>query len=236
MVDELANRYPVWDGVEMKPGIRVYIDDRDHPAWDFGGIITDVRGGPGRWEFAISLDGPNGIRNPSDWMRADQVGLADTEARNSQSAREWRAVRRLKVFLCHGKEDKPRVRELYHRLATDGMKPWLDEEDLEPGQQWDIAIQDAVRECHTVLACLSQSSVSKTGYVHKEIKYALDRADEKPDGSTYIIPARLEECEVPRRLRDWQWVDLYDSSGYDKLIRVLRKQAMNLKLYTTPEW
>jgi|APSaa5957512622_1039677.scaffolds.fasta_scaffold27926_2 hypothetical protein len=50
--------------------------------------------------------------------------------------------RKLKVFLCHSSEDKPAVRELYARLNAEGwIDPWLDEEKLYPGQDWDREIE-----------------------------------------------------------------------------------------------
>ena len=39
--------------------------------------------------------------------------------------------RKLKVFLCHSKDDKPKVRELYRRLVADGFDAWLVEMDIE---------------------------------------------------------------------------------------------------------
>jgi hypothetical protein len=44
--------------------------------------------------------------------------------------------RQLRVFLCHSSGDKPKVRDLYRRLQQDGFAPWLDEEDLVPGQDF----------------------------------------------------------------------------------------------------
>ena len=38
-------------------------------------------------------------------------------------------ARKLKVFLCHSSGDKATVRDLYKRLRTDGIEPWLDEEE-----------------------------------------------------------------------------------------------------------
>jgi len=53
--------------------------------------------------------------------------------------------RPLQVFLCHSSGDKPIVRELYQKLATEGwIDPWLDEEKLFPGQDWDIEIEKAM--------------------------------------------------------------------------------------------
>jgi len=52
--------------------------------------------------------------------------------------------RLLKVFLCHASQDKPIVRELYRRLNAEGwIDPWLDEEKLLPGQDWDLEIEKA---------------------------------------------------------------------------------------------
>ena len=127
-----------------------------------------------------------------------------------------------RIFLCHSSGDKAAVRGLYHRLNADGFKPWLDENDLLPGQDWAHEIPIAVRASHVVLVCLSRSATSKRGYIQKEIKLALDAADELPEGQIFVIPAKLEACDVPTRLARWQWVDLCDESGYPRLVRALR--------------
>jgi len=127
----------------------------------------------------------------------------------------------LQVFLCHSSSDKPKVRELYQRLRNDGISPWLDEEDLLPGFDWRIEIPKAVQNSDVVIVCLSKDSVTKTGYVQKEIKQALDVADEQPEGRIFIIPLKLEECDIPKRLSRWQWVNLFNDNGYQRLLRSL---------------
>lgn len=131
----------------------------------------------------------------------------------------------VRVFLCHASEDKLVVRDLYRRLRVAGFAPWLDEEDLLPGQDWRTEIPKAVRQSDVVLVCLSQKAITKSGYVQREIKFALDVADEQPENTIYLIPVRLEECEVPDRLQRWHWVDLYEERGYERLIRSLRERA-----------
>jgi hypothetical protein len=126
------------------------------------------------------------------------------------------------AFLCHSSGDKEEVRALYQRLTADGVTCWFDNEVLLPGQDWDLEISRAIRASRYVLVCLSRASVDKTGYVQKELRRALDRADEQPEGSTFIIPVRLEDCVIPDRLRRWQRVDLFTDSGYGRLLRVLR--------------
>ena len=49
-----------------------------------------------------------------------------------------------------------------------------------------------------------------------------------------MIPLRLEECEAPERLRRWQWVDLFQRPGYERLLRALRACAESLGLGVHP--
>ena len=134
-------------------------------------------------------------------------------------------TRPLKVFLCHASGDKPAVRDLYKRLIAEGVDAWLDQEKLLPGQNWRVEIPRAVREADVVVICLSNKSITKEGYIQKEIKFALDSADEKPEGTIFLIPARLEECAVPEQLGHWQWVDLFEENGFVRLLRSLKLRA-----------
>jgi len=138
------------------------------------------------------------------------------------------AMRSLGVFLCHSSDDKAAVRELYDRLQTDGYQPWLDEKDLLPGQDWEGAIRRAVRETDVVIVCLSCRSITKEGFVQKEIRIALDVADEKPEDTIFLIPARLEECQTPDRFSKWHWVNLFEDDGYHRLIQALQQRAATL--------
>src|ERR1700722_16892517 len=112
------------------------------------------------------------------------------------------------------------MRELYYRLREAGIQPWIDEEDLLPGQQWQEVIREAVQAARIVVVCLSRKSIDKRGFFQVQIQYALDVAAKKTD-SYYVVPTRLEPCDIPARLAQWQWVDLFDPRGFDKLLRAL---------------
>jgi hypothetical protein len=133
--------------------------------------------------------------------------------------------RLLKVFLCHSSKDKAAVRDLYAKLRASGFAPWLDEEDLLPGQNWKRVIPEAVRSADVVLVCLSKLSVGTDGYVHQEISFALEAAANKPDGTIFIIPARLDESPIPKIIADLHRVDLFHERGFARLINVLNTQA-----------
>jgi formylglycine-generating enzyme required for sulfatase activity len=118
--------------------------------------------------------------------------------------------RPLKVFLCHSSQDKPIVFELYKRLlAEDWIDPWLDKEKLKPGQDFDSEIEKAIESADAVVAFISKSAVSKTGYIQKELKLIYNAAMFKPEGMVFAIPLRLEECDPPYSLKLWHWADYF---------------------------
>jgi formylglycine-generating enzyme required for sulfatase activity len=146
--------------------------------------------------------------------------------------------RPLRVFLCHSSNDKPAVRELYQKLrAEPWISPWLDEEELYPGQDWETEIEKAVESSDVVLVCLSNGSINKRGFVQKELRFALDVALEMPEETIFIIPLRLEECTPPRSLRDWHYADYFAGQRERSLQRLLvslkqRADSLGLKFET----
>jgi len=143
--------------------------------------------------------------------------------------------RPLRVFLCHSSNDKPAVRELYQKLRAEAwIQPWLDEEELYPGQDWDMEIEKAVEASDAVLVCLTNNSINKRGYVQKELRFVLDIALEIPEETIFIVPLRLEECIPPRSLRDWQYADYFPieqhERAFQRLLVSLKKRADSLGL------
>ncbi len=141
---------------------------------------------------------------------------------------------RLHVFISYSSSDKNVVRDLYKKLLSESwIDPWLAEEKLYPGQDWSLEIEKAVKAAHVVIVCLSKNSVSKEGYIQKELRFALNIADEKPEGSIFIIPLRLDECDVPIRLKAWQFEDYFPSSrrewAYGRLIESLKIRAQSIR-------
>jgi hypothetical protein len=192
-------------------------------------------------DFIRSTNSNN--RDAENWVKITEKGLraletGEIEKRKMPSVaptdRQDQHVRLLRVFLCHSSADKPDVRKLYKQLQDDGFDPWLDEEDLIGGQDWDLEIRKEVRRSDVVLVCLSQSSITRTGYVQKEIRIALDAADERPEGTIFIIPLRLEECDIPERLRRWHAINFFEDKGYERLVRALTRRADDLGITVTP--
>ena len=130
---------------------------------------------------------------------------------------------RPQIFLSYAREDFEQVEMLYEFLAAAGFKPWMDKKDIVPGELWFNSIQTALKESDFFLACISSHSIDKRGILQKEFKAALDTWDEMLQGDIYLIPVRLEDCQLPDRLSDFQWVDLFREDGWHELDNALRQ-------------
>jgi hypothetical protein len=130
-------------------------------------------------------------------------------------------VKAVQVFLSYAREDEEKVGILYQKLSQKGFKPWMDQEDILPGEKWKIRIQRAIRDSDFFLACLSANSINKRGFLQREIKDALDIWQEKLDSDIYLIPVRLERCDVPENLHDFQWVNIFEKDGWERLLEAL---------------
>ena len=135
----------------------------------------------------------------------------------------------IQIFLAHAREDKEEVLKLYDRLLIAGYKPWLDKKDLIPGQNWRSVIPRVIEDSQLFIACLSKQSISKRGYIQNEFKLALNQLASLPSDSIYLIPLRLDECEIPDlrqdeyglNLRDIHWLDYWETDGFDQLERAI---------------
>jgi hypothetical protein len=131
--------------------------------------------------------------------------------------------RTLRVFLCYAHSDRETVHNLYSKIKEVGIHIWLDSEDLQPGQNWQHEIRKAILKSDVVIVCLSHEFNKQHGYRHEELKLALEKKELLDDDDVFIIPVRLEKCDMPASLRYLHRVDLFESTGYKKLIRALRR-------------
>jgi len=121
------------------------------------------------------------------------------------------------IFLCYAKPDRNRVESLYDRLVNGGFAPWMDEKNILPGEIWSSSIRRAIRRSDFFLACISKNSITRRGYLQKEIKEGLEMWKEKLENDIYLIPTRLEDCELPQNLASFQCLDLFKEDGFTQL-------------------
>jgi len=146
-----------------------------------------------------------------------------------------------RIFLAHATEDKNKVKVLYRKLRGAGFAPWLSDYDLIAGQNWRDVIPEVIQECDIFIACFSEQSVRKQGYVQREYKLALDTYAEKPPGKIYLIPIKLDDCDIPNisthqpnvNLRDFQWIEYWKKDGFDRLLKAIKSHLVSDLIVST---
>ncbi len=139
--------------------------------------------------------------------------------RLKESIAKHKKVQLIKVFLSYEHTDAKEVSSLHKKLTAQGFLSWIDRNDMGAGR-WELQIKKAIRAADFFIPCLSKNSNRKEGFIRKEIKFALEKQDELNEDAGYIIPLRLDECEIPESLKDFHAVDLF-KGGFSKLVELL---------------
>lgn len=129
------------------------------------------------------------------------------------------------AFLCHAKEDKAAAGETAARLLRDGHMIWFDELDLLAGADWEREIEAAIDRSDYVITFLSHNSCSKTGFVQREIRHALEQQQRRPVGSRFVIPILIDDVIPPREFWKFHWLRMDDESWYEQLKQALQLNA-----------
>src|SRR5215216_523165 len=108
-------------------------------------------------------------------------------------------VNERKTFISYSRKDKDFALEFAREMKSAGYSVWLDQLDIPTGARWDDQVEKSLRECEVFLIILTPASVSSDN-VKDEIGYAIDHGKR-------IMPILLENCDVPLRLRRFQYVD-----------------------------
>jgi hypothetical protein len=137
---------------------------------------------------------------------------------------------RPRVFVAYVDEDSRLALRLVESLNAAGVKTWIDKQRLLPGQDWRRAIERAIDRADFFLACFSQRAIRKRGQFPYELRYALRCAERMPLDENFLIPVRLDACELPQRIHSTtQSVDLFpDWHGGVRLLSqsILREFAL----------
>jgi len=124
-------------------------------------------------------------------------------------------------FICYSKKDQEFAINLYENLKRHTIRPWIDCKDIPAGQNWEKTINQAINDSSLFLLLLSKDSLSQKGFLHKELKLAKSILDEHPDTDSFIIPVKIEECEIKdEKLRSIQWVDMFNCYN-DGLLKII---------------
>jgi len=132
------------------------------------------------------------------------------------------------VFLSHSSHDKQRVRLLAEHLRDAGLRVWLDEWVIEPGDDIYGAIEDGLEYSRILILCISKAAMD-ADWVKLERNTTLFRDPQNKERR--FIPLMLEDVSCPAVIRRLAYIDWRDGDleRLQKLIQVCRPTTRKAK-------
>ena len=129
----------------------------------------------------------------------------------------------MKAFLSYARPNLKAAWRLLGKLNEAGVMVWFDKTHLLPGQRWEDQIVRAIREADLFILLLSEKSVDRRGFYHREISLALETLKTIPPSQIYVLPVRLDECSIPLALESIQWTDMFPDwkIGFGSILRTI---------------
>ena len=140
---------------------------------------------------------------------------------NSGKVSRKRVRRPAGVFVCHSSKDSRTSRKIAKSLIRRGCHVWYDEWAIKVGDSITKKISEGLKQGDFLVLVLSKHSVLSP-WVQMELSLAL--VMELEERSIFILPALIDECEIPLAIRDKKYADFRRSfgEGLDELSDTMR--------------
>ena len=126
---------------------------------------------------------------------------------------------RFDAFISYSTHDGAWAERLKAALAAQGLKVWIDRDELRPGDVIVQSLETALTECRSYLLIVSPSA-NKSDWVREEYHRAVALA-KSTDRPLRLIPVILGKAEVPGFLATRSWVEFLDDITFDSNLQRL---------------
>jgi hypothetical protein len=97
-----------------------------------------------------------------------------------------------RVFVSYAHADQAQVLPAVARLRAHGYYPWIDIEQLQPGERWSERIVQAIDQVDRFFIFWSRAA-EVSDEVEKEWRHALERVRREPNQRSFITPVLLDD-------------------------------------------
>ncbi len=129
------------------------------------------------------------------------------------------------VFLSHSSKDKETVRAVAERLRADGLRVWLDEWELKPGDSIPSKIEDGLKRSRVLVLCMSANAF---GSEWAQLESYTFRFRDPLNKDRRFIPLRLDDAPIDGSLAQFlyiNWLPDERDNSYPKLLEACRPTA-----------
>jgi hypothetical protein len=129
------------------------------------------------------------------------------------------------VFLSHSLKDKPLVRAIAERLRTDGLRVWLDEWQIKPGDSIPAKIEEGLEHSRVLVLCMSAHTFG-SDWATLESQTFLFR--DPLNKQRRFIPLRFDDATLTGSLAQFSYIDWRSrdiEQEYAKLLEACRSSV-----------
>ena len=126
------------------------------------------------------------------------------------------------IFLSHSAKDKAVVRPLAERLRQDGLKVWLDEWMLKPGDSIPAKIEEGLEHSRVLVLCMSANAF---GSDWAQLESGTFRFRDPLNKERRFLPLRLDDAPIKASLAQFlyiNWQEAVREREYDNFFNACR--------------
>jgi hypothetical protein len=126
------------------------------------------------------------------------------------------------VFLSHSSKDKPVVRPIADRLKKDGLKVWLDDWEIHPGDSIPAKIEEGLEHSRVLVLCMSANAF---GSDWAQLEAGTFRFRDPLNKDRRFVPLRLDDAPIKGSLAQFLYINWLPADGkqeYAKLLEACR--------------
>jgi hypothetical protein len=109
----------------------------------------------------------------------------------------------IRIFLSYGHDEHADLaRRIKQDLKEIGFEAWMDEDGIQPTNDWQVAIELGLEKTHSVIALMTPHSMRRPdGVCLDELAYARFRGKK-------VVPVMVEFVQPPLCISRLQWLDM----------------------------
>ena len=108
------------------------------------------------------------------------------------------------VFLSHSSQDKPVVLPLAERLRAGGLRVWLDDWEIRPGDSIPAKIEEGLEHSRVLVLCMSKNAF---GSDWTRLENYTFRFRDPLNKERHFIPLRLDEAPIKGSLAQFLYIN-----------------------------
>src|SRR6185295_1285333 len=122
------------------------------------------------------------------------------------------------VFLSHSAKDKVVVRPLAERLRADGLRIWLDDWELRPGDHVQAKIEEGLEHSRVLVLCMSANAFASEW---AQLEAGTFRFRDPLNKDRRFIPLRLDESPIQGSLVQFPYINWLPNVREHEYVKLL---------------